>query len=53
VGCIDADVSANLFEVDGLDITGEADRLVEPSLEAEVAHSAAFEAGGPEFRRAM
>src|SRR5690606_34058007 len=44
VGRIYADVPAHLLEVDGLDITGEAECLVEPTLEAEVAHAAAFEA---------
>ena len=43
----------DLLEVDGINAAGDLPGLVEPTLEAEVAHAAAFEARGAELGRAM
>ena len=53
MGGVRADMPAHLFEVHGIDAAGDVERLVEPLAEAQVAHAAALEAGGPEFGRAM
>ena len=53
MGRVSASVPAHFFEVDGINAAGDLPGLVEPALEAEVAHAAALEARGPELGRAM